>query len=394
MKKTIVLLLSLILLFSFVSCNGSTKSPSDSSSSNDSHVHKYEEVFYSLSEENKVLKTTICSCGAKKVEVVENAIVATPETALDVLDSTNSGIIYFSKGTYDVELGIRHSKNASTAKKNQDGVEVDINTLNSETTGVYRYYRTVKNLTLIADENAVFKKDFKVHVGHIYGSQSNQAYDPVRGINIIDTNNSFYSYINIDGIKFYNMKFTEGSRLYFHYSSLNCHAKNIEIEKCSFTGLESSKEKTQAIKFNADITDESGRMFENLKISDCVIKTYNQGIYTQSLNNVTVSGCDISDVKHNAIAIQASQDTFTFTGSVLIDKNKIKNGGDRAIRFGKGDNATIVVSNNTIENAHDKKNEVLKAETLTNCTHEFVNNEYVGKTLKEKTEPNWIVYFE
>lgn len=36
MKKTIVLLLSLILLFSFVRCNGSTKSPSDSSSSNDS----------------------------------------------------------------------------------------------------------------------------------------------------------------------------------------------------------------------------------------------------------------------------------------------------------------------------------------------------------------------
>ena len=34
MKKTIVLLLSLILLFSFVSCNGSTKSPSDSGSSN------------------------------------------------------------------------------------------------------------------------------------------------------------------------------------------------------------------------------------------------------------------------------------------------------------------------------------------------------------------------
>lgn len=34
MKKTIVLLLSLILLFSFVSCNGSTNSPSDSGSSN------------------------------------------------------------------------------------------------------------------------------------------------------------------------------------------------------------------------------------------------------------------------------------------------------------------------------------------------------------------------
>lgn len=34
MKKTIVLLLSLILLFSFVSCNGSTNSPSDSSSTN------------------------------------------------------------------------------------------------------------------------------------------------------------------------------------------------------------------------------------------------------------------------------------------------------------------------------------------------------------------------
>ena len=34
MKKTIVLLLSLILLFSFVSCNGSTNSPSDSGSTN------------------------------------------------------------------------------------------------------------------------------------------------------------------------------------------------------------------------------------------------------------------------------------------------------------------------------------------------------------------------
>lgn len=379
MKKITLLLILVLSLSLFFSCKSDPYDP---------HVHKYEEVFYSLSEEGKVLKTTLCSCGAKKVEVVENAKVATPETALSVLDSTNSGIIYFSKGTYDYELGIRHSKDASTAE------DIDIKTLNSSTTGVYHYYRTVKNLTLIADENAVFKKDFKVKVGHVYGDNNINAYDPVRDIWITDTNNSFYSYINIDGIKFYNMKFAEGARLYFHYSSLDCHAKNVEIEKCSFTGSESSKEKTQAIKFNADITDASKRMFENLKISDCVIKTYNQGIYTQSLNNVTVSGCDISDVKHNAIAIQASQDKFPFTGSVLIDKNKIKNGGDRAIRFGVGENATIVVSNNTIENAHDDGNEVLKAETLTNCTHEFVNNTYIGETMKEVSEPNWIVSFE
>ncbi len=382
MKKITLLLILVLSLSLFFSCESDPYDP---------HVHKYEEVFYSLSEENKVLKTTLCSCGAKKVEVVENAFVATPETALSVLDSTNSGIIYFSKGTYDVELGIRHSKDASTAK-NRDDEEVDINTLNSES--VYHYYRTVENLTLIADENAVFKKDFKVKVGHVYGTNSISAYDPVRDITITDTNNSFYSYINIDGIKFYNMKFTEGARLYFHYSSLDCHAKNIEIEKCSFTGLENSKEETQAIKFNADIPDESGLMFENLKISDCVIKTYYQGIYTQSLNNVTVSGCDISDVKHNAIAIQASKDEFPFTGSVLIDNNKIKNGDDRAIRFGVGENATIVVSNNTIENAHDEADQVLKAETLTNCKHEFINNTYVGGTLKEVTEPNWIVSFE
>lgn len=385
MKKIAFLLILALSLSLFFSCESDPYDP---------HTHKYEEVFYSLSEENKVLKTTICSCGAKKVEVVENAIVVTPETALSELDSTNSGIIYFSKGTYDVELGIRHSKDASTAIRNSDNVSVVINTLTNETLGVYRYHRTVENLTLIADENAVFKKDFKVHVGHIYGTADNKPKDPVRDIELVDTNNSFYSYIDIDGIKFYNMKFSEGARLYFHYSSLDCHAKNVEIEKCSFTGLESSKEKTQAIKFNADITDESGRMFENLKISDCVIKTYNQGIYTQSLNNVTVSGCDISDVKHNAIAIQASGDVFPFTGSVLIDNNKIKNGTDRAIRFGVGENATIVVSNNTIENTHDENNEVLKAQPLKNCTHKFVNNTYIGKTMKEVSEPNWIVSFE
>ncbi len=387
MKKIAFLLILALSLSLFFSCESDPYDP---------HTHKYEKVIYSLSEENKVLKTTICSCGAKNVEIVANAVVATPETALSVLDSNNSGIIYFSEGTYDVELGIRHSKDASTAIRNSDNVSVDINTLTNETPGVYRYHRTVENLTLIADENAVFKKDFKVHVGHIHGDTTNDitAYDPVRDITITDTNNSFYSYIDIDGIKFYNMKFSEGARLYFHYSSLDCHAKNVEIEKCSFTGLESSKEKTQAIKFNADITDTSGQMFENLKISNCVIKTYNQGIYTQSLNNVTVSGCDISDVKHNAIAIQASGDVFPFTGSVLIDNNKIKNGTDRAIRFGVGENATIVVSNNTIENAHDEKNQVLKAETLTNCKHEFINNTYVGGTLKEVTEPNWIVSFE
>ncbi|MDY4888689.1 MAG: right-handed parallel beta-helix repeat-containing protein, partial [Sphaerochaetaceae bacterium] len=360
----------------------------------DSHVHKYEKVIYSLSEENKVLKTTICSCGAKNVEIVENAVVVTPETALSVLDSNNSGIIYFSEGEYKEELGIRHSKDASTAIKTSTNEKVDIQALNNETTGNYNYYRTVNNLTLIADENAVFTKDFKVRVGHIYGTADNKPKDPVRDIELVDTNTAFYSYIDIDGIKFYNMKFSEGARLYFHYSSLDCHAKNVEIERCSFTGLESSKEKTQAIKFNADITDESGRMFENLKISNCVIKTYNQGIYTQSLNNVTVSGCDISDVKHNAIAIQASQDKFPFTGSVLIDNNKIKNGSDRAIRFGVGENATIVVSNNTIEKTHDENNEVLKAQPLTNCTHEFVNNTYIGKTMKEVSEPNWIVSFE
>ena len=387
MKKTALLLILALTLSLFISCKSDPYG---------AHEHKYEKVVYSLSEENKVLKTTICFCGAKKVEVVENAIVATPETALSELDSHNSGIIYFSAGEYKEELGIRHSKEASTAIKNSDNKEVDINKLDKSSRGVYRYCRTVENLTLIADENAVFKKDFKVKVGHVYGDESKNltAYDPVRKITITDTNNSFYSYIDIDGIKFYNMKFTDGARLYFHYSSLDCHAKNIEIEKCSFTGLDSltSSNDNQAIKFNADIPADLGRMFENLKISNCVIKTYNQGIYTQSLNSVSVSGCNISDVKHNAIAIQNSE--LPFTGSVLIDNNTIKNGTDRAIRFGKGDNATIVVSNNTIENAHDGDNQVLKAQTLTKCKHEFVNNTYIGGTLKEVTDPNWIVSFE
>ena len=78
----------------------------------------------------------------------------------------------------------------------------------------------------------------------------------------------------------------------------------------------------------------------------------------------------------------------------MIDKNKIKNGGDRAIRFGVGENATIVVSNNTIENTHDENNEVLKAQELKYCTHKFVNNTYIGKTMKEVSKPYWIVSFE
>lgn len=44
MKKTIVLLLSLILLFSFVSCNGSTNSPSDSGSSNKPSSNEPQEI--------------------------------------------------------------------------------------------------------------------------------------------------------------------------------------------------------------------------------------------------------------------------------------------------------------------------------------------------------------
>lgn len=314
------------------------------------------------------------------------------------MDSHNTGIIYFAAGQYNEELGIRHSKNASTAKK--DNNSVSIAELNESTPGVYNYYRTVENLTLIADDEAVFKKDFKVHVGHVYGDSAHGiiGYDPVRKIELLNTNTSFYSHIDIDGIKFVNMKFVDSARLYFHYSSLNSHARNIEIEGCSFTGLKKLKadNKYQAIKFNTDTTKDIGHMFENLKISDCQIKTYYQGIYTQCLDNIAISGCDISDIDHNAIAVQSSPvpgGNMPFTGDVLIDGNSIKEGTDRAIRFGDGENAKIVISNNTIDNVCDDKNQILKAGTLTNCTHEFIGNTYVGETLKEETEPVWIISF-
>ena len=340
--------------------------------------------------------------------VTNVTITATPETAQSVLDNLFGGeTVVFAAGEYgDLELG--QSRTVSTATSNTDpATEIAISDLEND--GVYRYGRTVEDVTFVGSDGAVFTGKFLIRSGHIYDSNISDDItytDPVRGVELNGTATSYFSYMYVDGITFSGMNFegVEGiidGRFYID----GAYLKNVTIENCTFTAPDYSDGGTQpasgqtAINLMTDLMN----VYENITIEGNEIYNYFQGVYVQNGNGMTVRKNTISGTVHNAIAVQSGgnagasdPDADYFTGVIIISDNIISDTGDRAIRFGSGREATINVSGNTFTRAADGSNELLKSEALTDCTYEFTGNTYEGGTMSEsESEYNdgiqWIV---
>ena len=267
--------------------------------------------------------------------VTNVTITATPETAQSVLDNLFGGeTVVFAAGEYgDLELG--QSRTVSTATSNTDpATEIAISDL--ENAGVYRYGRTVEDVTFVGSDGAVFTGKFLIRSGHIYDSNISDDItytDPVRGVELNGTATSYFSYMYVDGITFSGMNFegVEGiidGRFYID----GAYLKNVTIENCTFTAPDYSDGGTQpasgqtAINLMTDLMN----VYENITIEGNEIYNYFQGVYVQNGNGMTVRKNTISGTVHNAIAVQSGgnagasdPDADYFTGVIIISDNII-----------------------------------------------------------------------
>lgn len=326
------------------------------------------------------LKTNTRECSVCQEKETRDGIVVNPTNAQELINSVNTGKVYFTAGEYG-DLSLTHSKKVSTAKETHSKKDADVENLNDTTT--YDYCRQIENLELIGGDGVVVAGSFICNSGHQYGTKDNAITDPLRNITIDSTNNSYYSYISIDGLEFKAMTF-EAGQISFGNQMDSTVMKNIKIEGCVFDGSGTSN--MQAVRFLAD-----SNSFENVTIENTKIDNYFQGIWGEGFKNITIKDCEVSNTEHNAIAIQSSNNTFT--GTIALKNNTISNTADRAVRFGNGKDATIVVEKNVFSEAVDTNGDLLKTSTLTNCTYSFTGNTYNDVSMKDISgrDSSWIV---
>ena len=322
----------------------------------------------------------ICTeCGERlNEEAVENGVIATPETAQEALDKlTDGGVVYFSSGEYTTQLELRQNKYTTSVKDrdNETGVAID----DVQKTGVYHYYRTLKNAVLAADDDAVFTGTLYSATGHVYGSDNNQPYDAVRDVTLTDTNTSYYSHMTIGNLTITGMNFRGASGVmnfayYYEQTGIN----GLTVRDCTFDINDEEQGTSPAIRIATDL----GGIYSDITVKDCLTDGYFQGVYIQNVNNITVTGNTVKNAGHNAFAIQSAT-SYTATGKIVISGNTVENDSDRAIRFGNLSDAEVEITDNTFINVNTSEKEIAKGGTVSDVTVTVRNNTVDGKQLSE-----------
>lgn len=326
-------------------------------------------------------------------KVVENGVIVTPETAQEALDKlTDGGVIYFSDGEYTNTLELRQNKFTSTVKKTADGEKVPLSEV--QKTGVYYYYRTLKNAVLVASDGAEFTGGIYSSAGHTYGSEGSEPYDAVRDIYLKDTNTSYYGTINVDGLEVRDFSFKGAKgKINFSYYMKGATVSGLTIKGCTFDYASESTagSSDQAIRIASDYGD----VYSDITVSGCTVDGYFQGVYVQNVDNITVTGNTMKNCVHNAIAVQSSGD-YTSTGNITIAANTVENDGDRAIRFGDLSEATVSITDNKFVSVNPSEKEIMKAGTVTNVTVTLSGNTIDGAALPDSSAAmtnNWTVSY-
>ncbi len=314
----------------------------------------------------------------KKYQAGEATVYnATVENAQSVLDGVNGSVdgatVHFAAGTYGVldlarPTAYQGSNTVYYNYSSSTGLDTEP-TAWSEDIGTVmgshsRYYRTVKNLTLTADEGAVIG-GFTFKAGHNYTG----GYDYVRDV---ATGNgvTYYDYRSLENITFKGL--TISGRVLFDLYMEGCTVSGITFEDCTFVGDES----TMATDTYAAIHARSDtQYFSNVTVKNCTITNYFQGINVQGVDGMTVAGNTISGTVHNAIAVQSSTSNYS-KGEVVIAENYITNVKDRAIRLGDVESATIVANNNIMVDCGNSEGELFKASSLGETASVDLENNY------------------
>ena len=246
------------------------------------------------------------------------------------------------------------------------------------------YRRSMNNVTLKAAEGAdVSIEKVVANAGQIYGTSTDPRYDWVLGIEVPDTNKSYYMALNWNNITFVGLKFK--SSVNIESSSAETNINGVHFERCEFNSgytVGGSKSNGMGIRFVSWTTTTNN--LKNLTVDKCIFKDCCEGVYTNPAYGVSVTDNNFENINHNAVAIQDTQSPAVDHGQVVIAGNTFTNIGDRIIRFNNvGADTQITIKNNTATNSGDTAGEVIKANSLAaGIKYDISNNRWgEGKTV-------------
>ena len=242
------------------------------------------------------------------------------------------------------------------------------------------YRRSMNNVTLKAAEGAdVSIEKVVANAGQIYGTSTDPRYDWVLGIEVPDTNKSYYMALNWNNITFVGLKFK--SSVNIESSSAETNINGVHFERCEFNSgytVGGSKSNGMGIRFVSWTTTTNN--LKNLTVDKCIFKDCCEGVYTNPAYGVSVTDNNFENINHNAVAIQDTQSPAVDHGKVVIAGNTFTNIGDRIIRFNNvGADTQITIKNNTATNSGDTAGEVIKATSLAAGIKYDISNNRWGK---------------
>ena len=151
---------------------------------------------------------------------VELDVSVTPDTAQAALDAITSDVdratVRLSSGSYG-QLELSQTKYSRYVP--------------DEGASTSDLYRTIRNLTIIgAEDGSAVVDGIHMQTGHIYGSAENPVTNPVTGVTTDSSVNSYYSYIDADGLTVQNIAFTQSFEIEAWGAAQFSSFKNITVK--------------------------------------------------------------------------------------------------------------------------------------------------------------------
>ena len=235
------------------------------------------------------------------------------------------------------------------------------------------YVRNMSSVTIKAVEGTVTIKGLVASSGHCYGTVYDYVLDKA-----YTSGSAYYLSQKLSNITFEGINFT--SKVEIKTSSADTVIDGVSFKNCSFTTGGTASDNGQALRY---YNESNNGNVKNLTVENCSFNNCYQGVYTQKINGITVTGCHFDTTGHNAIAVQSGSEAVNHK-AVVITGNNFANIGDRIIRFGDvGADTQITIRNNVATNSGDSNGEVIKAQSLAEgVTYSIGGNNWgAGKTV-------------
>ncbi len=356
------------------------------------HVHVYSEEAGFVVENGKVYNVKKCACNETSKTEMTDYYLVTPETVQDVLDgkegSLDNHTIVFANGDYNDVLYFGRPTvydRSNTIYKGVQGsgesanIITDLEEIKNMAWGSRYYTRTIKNVTIVAENGAVLPKII-ASSGHVHGS----GFDYV--LNKEFSGSGYFLTHIFENITFKGVSFDAGIDFATSQEALIIEEeviqpatsiKGLTFQNCSFALGSTEASVGAGIRVYSE-SALNNEIIQNVVVKDCSFNNVYQGIYTGHVKNITVENCSFDTTGHNAIAIQNHGTVFNH-GVIVINENTFNKIADRIIRFNALDADKITITNNVATESGDEEGQVIKAESIENGIEIIVNNNQWGE---------------